>query len=132
MFLTFLQYRKKVCAEFAFHFLSEVIAHLAFIIVQAPVCSGFNSDLYTMCTLEQSRRMRAIIYTTISLSCLTLVFVVSLFSIGKHARQSLRILFAPWQTFVNAYFPLLLAIATGTLVYPYQFALVINKMAHLP
>ena len=122
-----------MCAEFAFHFMSEALSLIAFIVLQFPICSGRNRHLYILCDLPNptTDRLRAAYYCAITLVGLCVIFAVTLAALRKYARMPLRALFAPWQQFVNTYFPLLLLIATGTLIYPYQFSLTMNRMVHV-
>jgi hypothetical protein len=125
-------YRKRVCTEFAFHFMSEILSLLAFIIIQAPTCAAYNSKLYFLCNLHGGARSRAIIYATIAIVSLGLVFVLSLFLLHKYAKQSLHTLFSPWRQFVCSHFWLVVVLATSSLIHPYQYALDVNHMVHLP
>lgn len=109
--------------------MSEVLSLGAFLVAQFPICAGHNAELYVLCSV--GNRERASIYALITLAGQGVIFVLSLWALHKYAGQPLRALFGPWLQFVNTYSPFLTVIATGALLYPYQFSLELNKMAHV-
>jgi len=123
-----LEYRKNICTEFAFHFLSELISLVSFFVIAYPLCSLGTADYQQICHIDGGSHEQAVQFVGIAIIILSFAFLFSLLYMVQDSGQSLLVLFTPWLTLVHKHFFLMLIIVTSSLIYPYQFLLLHNKI----